>query len=289
MTGLAMRRASSTARFCTIGTASSGSSTPRSPRATMMPSNASMIASRLSTACGFSILAMTGTLRPSSAMISCTRVMSVASRTNERAMRSAPRRRPQRRSASSFSDSAGTLTATPGQVDALVVGDRSGHDDLGRDDACRRSRERLTLTLPSSISRKSPGETSCGQALEGRAGELLRADDVFGRDLEDVADREVVRTGLELAEADLRALQVDEHGDRAPGVCGGLAHVLVDLLVHVVAAVAQVHPGDVDAGIDDRADVLVARRGWAEGRDDFCSSHWVPSVVVVGVVERLSD
>ena len=61
MTGLAMRRQSSTARFCTIGTASSGSSTPRSPRATMMPSNASMISSRLSTACGFSILAMTGT------------------------------------------------------------------------------------------------------------------------------------------------------------------------------------------------------------------------------------
>jgi hypothetical protein len=62
----------------------------RSPRATMMPSNASMISSRLSTACGFSILAMTGTLRPSSAMISCTRVMSAASRTNDSAMRSAP-------------------------------------------------------------------------------------------------------------------------------------------------------------------------------------------------------
>ncbi len=61
MTGLAMRRQSSTARFCTMGTASRGSSTPRSPRATMMPSKASMICSRLSTACGFSILAMTGT------------------------------------------------------------------------------------------------------------------------------------------------------------------------------------------------------------------------------------
>ena len=55
--------------FCTIGTASSGSSTPRSPRATMIPSNASMISSRTSTACGFSIFAMIGTRRPSSAMI----------------------------------------------------------------------------------------------------------------------------------------------------------------------------------------------------------------------------
>jgi hypothetical protein len=86
MTGFAMRRLSSTARFCTIGTASSGSSTPRSPRATMMPSKASMISSRLSTACGFSIFAITGTLRPSSAMISKTRSTSAALRTNESAM-----------------------------------------------------------------------------------------------------------------------------------------------------------------------------------------------------------
>ena len=61
MTGLASWRASSTARFWTIGTSSSGISTPRSPRATMMPSKASTISSRFSTACGFSILAMTGT------------------------------------------------------------------------------------------------------------------------------------------------------------------------------------------------------------------------------------
>ena len=47
MTGLAVSRAISTARFCTIGTCSSGSSTPRSPRATMMPSKASTISSRL--------------------------------------------------------------------------------------------------------------------------------------------------------------------------------------------------------------------------------------------------
>ena len=45
MTGLAFSRQSWTARFCSIGTCSSGSSTPRSPRATMTPSNSSMIAS----------------------------------------------------------------------------------------------------------------------------------------------------------------------------------------------------------------------------------------------------
>jgi hypothetical protein len=51
-------------RFCTSGTSSSGSSTPRSPRATMMASNASDDVVEAATACGFSILAMTGTRRP---------------------------------------------------------------------------------------------------------------------------------------------------------------------------------------------------------------------------------
>ena len=44
--------------FCTIGTASGGSSTPRSPRATITPSLTSRISSRSSIACGFSSLAI---------------------------------------------------------------------------------------------------------------------------------------------------------------------------------------------------------------------------------------
>ncbi len=60
MTGLALRRALSMICFCRNGTSSSGHSTPRSPRATMNASNALTTSSRLSIACGFSILAMTG-------------------------------------------------------------------------------------------------------------------------------------------------------------------------------------------------------------------------------------
>jgi hypothetical protein len=44
--------------FCRPGTTSGGISTPRSPRATMMPSTSSRISSSRSIACGFSILAM---------------------------------------------------------------------------------------------------------------------------------------------------------------------------------------------------------------------------------------
>lgn len=63
------------------------------------------------------------------------------------------------------------------------------------------------------------------QALEGGAGDLAVADDVFGGDLEDVTDLEVVRTVFEAAEADLGSLQVDEHGNRATGVLRGAADV----------------------------------------------------------------
>src|SRR5690606_5335549 len=117
-----------------------------------------------------------------------------------------------------------------------------------------------------------------GQALEGRADELLGALDVLGRDGEDVTDGELVGAVGELAEADLRPLQVDENGDRLVGVRGSPAHVGVDLLVHRVAAVAQVHAGDVDAGIDDGSQVLIARRGGPQRRDDLGSSHYSFSV-----------
>ena len=79
-----------------------------------------MIASRLSMAWGFSSLAMTGTRRPSSSITRCTGSMSAALRTNDSAMRSAPACSPHRRSASSFSESAGTLTATPGRLMPLL-------------------------------------------------------------------------------------------------------------------------------------------------------------------------
>ncbi len=61
MTGFALSRALSMIFFWRNGTSSAGISTPRSPRATMKPSNAAITSSRFSIAWGFSILAMTGT------------------------------------------------------------------------------------------------------------------------------------------------------------------------------------------------------------------------------------
>ncbi len=231
-----------------------------------------MIASRLSTACGFSIFAITGTRRPTSSMISRTRTTSSGLRTKESATRSAPRRRPQRRSASSLSDSAGTFTATPGRLMPLLF-------------------ETVPATMTSVRTRTPSVSSTCDahlavvdqqgvarlhvlrKALEGRADEVLRAEHVLGGDREDVALGELVGPVGEAAEADLRPLQVDQHGDRAAGVVGGAPHLAVDALVHLVAAVAEVHPGDVDAGLDDRPDVLVARGRRPQGGDDLRSSH----------------
>ncbi len=67
------------------------------------------------------------------------------------------------------------------EVDALVVR-RPGRPTMTSVVTTVPSVSRtLTRTLPSSMSRKSPGLTSCGEALEGRADDLLGAEDVLGR------------------------------------------------------------------------------------------------------------
>ena len=116
MTGLALSPARVMIRFWAIGTCSSGSSTPRSPRATMIPSNASTISSSVSTACGFSIFAISGSRTPVSSMIFLGGSASAGPWTKDSAIMSARSRSAQRRSASSLLVSAGTLTWTPGRL-----------------------------------------------------------------------------------------------------------------------------------------------------------------------------
>ncbi len=116
ITGLALSRALSMIVFWRNGTSSAGHSTPRSPRATMKPSNAAITSSRLWIACGFSILAMTGSITPSSRITFRTSSTSAALRTKLSAMKSTVRCSAKRRSSMSFSDIAGTETATPGRL-----------------------------------------------------------------------------------------------------------------------------------------------------------------------------
>ena len=83
--GRASRPAIRNSCFWAIGTSAIGSSIPRSPRATITQSAARMISSAAFTACGFSILAISG-----KRVCRRTEVTSSAVRTNESAIRSTP-------------------------------------------------------------------------------------------------------------------------------------------------------------------------------------------------------
>ncbi len=128
----------------------------------MMPSNASTMSGRNSTASGFSILAMSGTpVRPQSFMIFRASWASSGLRTKDIATMSTPVASAQRRSASSFSVSAGALTLTPGRLMPLWL------EILPPTTTLVRTRSPLTpmtssWTLPSSIRIRSPIRTSSG-------------------------------------------------------------------------------------------------------------------------------
>ena len=98
---------------------------------------------------------------PSSSMMRCTSMTSAADRTNDSAIMSHPTRSAQRKSSTSFSDRAGTLTATPGRLSPLLL------------EIVPPSTTRVTTrgpstavtsraTLPSSIKMRSPGSQSPG-------------------------------------------------------------------------------------------------------------------------------
>ncbi len=164
MTGLALRRAFWTTSFCRNGTSSSGHSTARSPRATMKPSKAAITSSRFSIACGFSILAMTGSITPSSRMILRTSSASAPLRTKLNAMKSTVRWSANRRSSMSFSDSAGTETATPGRLIPLWLLTLPPTSTSVRTSVSSTATTRSRI-LPSSMRIGSPGFTSPGSPL----------------------------------------------------------------------------------------------------------------------------
>ena len=126
---------------------------------------------------------------------------------------STPRRIAQRRSSSSFSLSAGTLTATPGRLMPLLLETgpptTTSVDHLDVVDVDRAQGD-LAVVDQQGVARVDV----LGQALEGRGADLLGARNVLGGDRERVTDRQEVRTVDEAAQADLRALQVghDGHG-----------------------------------------------------------------------------
>ena len=95
-------------------------------------------------------------------MMLWTSLMSSGERTNDSATRSTPRRSANRRSSASFSDIAGTETATLGSETPLWLETDAALDDQAADVVAGRRRSTSSATLPSSISSRSPAFTSCG-------------------------------------------------------------------------------------------------------------------------------
>ena len=116
ITGLAAARHLRTMRFCIGGTFCTGSSTPRSPRATIIPSDTVKISSKFSIAAGFSILEITAARPAINAFASVT---SLGRCTNDNANQSTPNSQTNSRSLRSFCDSAARGRTTSGTFTPL--------------------------------------------------------------------------------------------------------------------------------------------------------------------------
>lgn len=144
---------------CNIGTSSCMSSTPRSPRATMMPSDSAMISSSDSMAEGFSILAIRKALSPTRLRSS---TMSLGFWTKERATQSTPMSSAAVRSALSLTVSAETGTMIVGRLTPFLSESFPPTSTFVSTQAPPGSVAVTTsLALPSSIRTKSPIERVC--------------------------------------------------------------------------------------------------------------------------------
>ena len=174
----------------------------------------------------------------------------------------------------SFSDSAGADTFMPGSDMPLLL--LTGPPSVTVH----------TTSLPSMLLDDQPdvavvdqhpvtGRGVLGQPLVGGRHPVVGALAVVDRDPHGLAVGPVRGTGGEPSEADLRALQVGEDADGAPGHVGGGADALVVGFVVGVVAVAEVEPRDVHSGLDQRPDGLVSGGGRPERTDDLSASSHV--------------
>src|SRR6056297_2135349 len=253
ITGLAMARHLRTSRFWIGGTFCTGSSTPRSPRATMIPSLTARMSSKHFTAAGFSIfdrIAARPLVRVRASFTSSGRCTKLS------ASQSTPNSQTNSRSARSLSDSAasgrttsGTFTPlrfemvppiTTSQSDLAVVDQKVGSrfqrcEDLGvgqADAAC------VTLGLVK---------------IEPER----RALDQF------------FLTVRECPDAQFRPLKVGQNGDRAVQILFDLANDAVTLGDLAMFAMAHVEAKDIRSGLVQGADRVVIRRGGAKRGHDL--------------------
>ena len=274
--GRARRPAIRSSCFWTIGTSSIGSSMPRSPRATITVSAARMISSASSTACGFSILAISGSR--------------VWRRTVSHVLGAAHERQRDHVDADRLAEAqhvevllghGGQAAGVARDVEALARGDRAADLD-------QRSRPRT-----------SPSRTCLDAQADGAVGEV---DDVVGIDRARPGrpttptsarrrrGRSVPQTSTSRSpglsstrsssSAPMRSLGPGRSWRIATGrptAADGGAHALGVLGVHLAVAVGEVQPGDVEPGRDHPRERLRVAGGGADGGDDLRAAHCRPT------------
>ena len=253
-------------RFWTSGTSAGPISTPRSPRATITASVSARTSSRTSTASDFSIFAITCACEPACSSSARRSRTSAGERMKESATKSTPvsmrplevgqvlprQRRDRHRDAR--------------EVDALVRADETAHHDGARRAAA--------LDLVDAEPHAPVVDQHVVAGLEHvpdhrrRDRQLAVGGVLLCADLDAVARAEHDRL-LELADAQLRPLQVGDQRDRAADLGCDLAHEPGPRGMLVVRSVREVEPDGVDARLDQRAQALARVRRRAERRHDL--------------------
>src|SRR5215218_5834981 len=254
--GRASAPASAITCFCTIGTSSIRISIPRSPRATITQSAARTISSARWTACGFSILAISG-----SRVCLRRNVTSSARRTNESATRSTPIRSPVRTWSRSSSGTDGSAAVSPGMLrpwreatepptsTVASISPSPGRVALTRRRTAPSARY---MTSPASTVSARPAQVMCMRRLSPSAS--------FSPQTK-VSGSPGLSSAIPPASGPIRSL--------APGPAGGLAHERRVLGVLLGGAVGEVQAGDVHPRLDHADQHLGVTRRGSDGRDDL--------------------
>ena len=237
---------------------------PRSPRATITQSAARMISTAFSTACGFSIFAISGIrvcLRTSE--------MSLGSRTNESATRSTPIDSPKRSSSRSLGDGRQPARGA-GQVEALARGERAADLDRRVDLAVAGARSRAGGCGRRRGRRRRRSRRCVGQARPADADAVLVARLVAAAASVSVSPgRRSIRSsrsgpmrsfgpGRSCRIATWRPARLDASRTSAD-VVGVL----------LTGAVGEVEPRDVEPGVDHAGERLGVAARRADGGDDL--------------------
>ena len=264
--------------FCMRGTCSSGISRPRSPRAIMIPLHASRISSRRSTACGRSILAISGSPgtpgapRPPASLARC---LPPSARSSARRGRRRAERRT-RRSASSFVVNADAGSATPGALMPLCSARAPPYTTTDEISPPPAFSTRSSIR-PSSSSRRSPGRTMLGEPGVGCEDGGARLDEAYsaaGHDPQRVPGAQIDRVTVgQRARPDLRATEILQDGDVPAHSPGGGADALERRQVGLVRPVREVQPNDVHARRDQLVEHRVVVAGGAQRGDDLRVAH----------------